>query len=201
MNDTYTELYDKFRKLQWLMGKQRMTEVGENSPFTDTTRGQGRVLALLKIQPEISTKNLAYLLGIRQQSLNELLNKMENGGYVERKPSEADKRIMIIHLTDKGKSVQQPERKLPNIFTSLSREEQIIFGEYLDRIIKSLEEELGIEANAMEEWYENARNSMNEDRLGLLMERVGYPVRDMEHRGSGRRGVSRNFPTDMDFGR
>ncbi|WP_236880714.1 winged helix DNA-binding protein [Clostridioides difficile] len=41
---------------------------------------------------------------------------MEKNGYVERKPSENDKRVMIVHLTEKGKQVQQPKTDYQNIF-------------------------------------------------------------------------------------
>jgi DNA-binding MarR family transcriptional regulator len=197
MDYDYMELYDKFRKLQWLLQKQRMMEVTSQNPFADTSRGQGRVLALLKIQPQISTKDLTYLLGIRQQSLNELLNKMEKGGYVERKPSEKDRRVMIIHLTEKGKNTEQPERKLPNIFGSLNPEEQKKFGEYLDRIIKSLEDELGVNSTDMEEFYDRARSFAEEDRFGVRS-RGGFDAGNMgfERRGRG------NFATrNADFER
>jgi DNA-binding MarR family transcriptional regulator len=196
MNDNSMELYEKFRKLQWLIQRQRMTEMSNQNPFSDTTRGQGRVLALLKIQPEISTKDLAYLLGIRQQSLNELLNKLEKGEYVERKQSEADKRVMIIHLTEKGKNVQQAERNFPDIFGVLNEEEQIIFADYLERIIKSLEEEMGISPNDMDEWIEKARATMGEDRLALLMERAGIPFGDMESRAKGTGGFMGGSPME-----
>ena len=72
MYDAGLELQEKLTRLQWLLRQQQMTEMAVHGPFADTSRGQGRVLALLKIQPEISTRDLAYLLNIRQQSLNEL---------------------------------------------------------------------------------------------------------------------------------
>lgn len=56
--------------------------------MADVTRGQGRVLTVLQNTDNISTKDLAYVMGIRQQSLNELLKKLEKKGYVVRKPSE-----------------------------------------------------------------------------------------------------------------
>lgn len=77
MDDIYSNIYEKLSTLQWLMKRHQMFCQAEAGPFADTTRGQGRILAMLKIQPEIATKELAYLLGIRQQSLNELLNKLE----------------------------------------------------------------------------------------------------------------------------
>ena len=76
MSDIYFDIYEKLSTLQWLMKRHQMFCQAESGPFADTTRGQGRILAMLKIQPEIATKELAYLLGIRQQSLNELLNKL-----------------------------------------------------------------------------------------------------------------------------
>ena len=91
MDDIYTAIYEKLSTLQWLMKRRQMFSQAESGPFADSTRGQGRILAMLKIQPEIATKDLAYLLGIRQQSLNELLNKLEKNSYVERRPSEKDK--------------------------------------------------------------------------------------------------------------
>lgn len=173
MNETYVELYEKLARLQWLLHRQRMVEMMEQGPFADTSKGQGRVLALLKIQPEISTKDLTYLLGIRQQSLNELLNRLEKGGYVERRPSQTDKRVMMVYLTEKGKNVQQPEPEPQNIFTCLNESEQVAFGEYLERIIAVLEEKSGFTQADMEAWIERARASMGEDRLKLLMRMRG----------------------------
>ena len=56
------------------------------SRMSETQRGQGRVLAWLKMQPEISRKELAYLLDMRAQSLGELLAKLERIAYIERAP-------------------------------------------------------------------------------------------------------------------
>jgi DNA-binding MarR family transcriptional regulator len=107
--------------------------------MADTTRGQGRILAVLKLRDGISTKDLSYLLGVRISSMNELLLKLEKSGYIVREPSEQDKRIMLIKLTEKGRNVQQPEtHNFGDIFSCLSDEEQMKFGEYLDRIIAIL---------------------------------------------------------------
>ena len=67
MEDIYTAIYEKLSTLQWLMKRRQMFSQAESGTFADSTRGQGRILAMLKIQPEIATKDLAYLLGIRQQ--------------------------------------------------------------------------------------------------------------------------------------
>lgn len=172
MEDIYTTIYEKLTTLQWLLRKHAFHHGGAR-PFANTARGQGRILAMLKIQPEIATKDLAYLLGIRQQSLNEQLKKLEKGGYIERKPSEEDRRVMIVHLTEKGKAVEQeePESRYRKMFECLTKEELEQFGEYLDRIIASF----GEQEDAMEdggdplEWMERARERMGEESFEQLM--------------------------------
>ena len=172
MHDIYSNLYEKLSTLQWLMKRHQMFCQAESGPFADTSRGQGRILAMLKIQPEIATKELAYLLGIRQQSLNELLNKLEKNGYVERKPSENDKRVMIVHLTEKGKQLQQPETDYQSIFNCLLPEELQQLSQYLDRIIEAFQVQTG---NVSEEndsnidWMSQARERMGDEHFEQLM--------------------------------
>ena len=188
MCDTYTDIYEKLSKLQWLLHRQQMFNQAEHGPFADRSRGQGRVLAMLKLQPEISTKDLAYLLGIRQQSLNELLNKLEKSGYIVRKPSETDKRVMIIHLTEKGEETQQPENDYYEIFSCLNEEELNTFGEYLDRVIAALEEQVGDRHDDdMEDWMQEARSRMGDERFEKLMSMRGKGFgKGFGHFGHGR---------------
>ncbi|MCL2493847.1 MAG: MarR family transcriptional regulator [Clostridiales bacterium] len=147
MNDTYTELYEKLSRLEWLLHRQHLRSHAEHGPLGDPTRGQGRVLAILKMKPEISMKDLSYLLAIRHQSLNELLNKLERNGFITRIPSETDKRSVLVCLTEKGKNEQYLDMG-SEIFGCLSAEEQALFGEYLDRVIAVLEERLGVTPGA-----------------------------------------------------
>ena len=171
MNDNYFDIYEKMSTLQWLMKRYQMFCQAESGPFADTSRGQGRILAMLKIQPEIATKELAYLLGIRQQSLNELLNKLEKNGYIERKPSENDKRVMIVHLTEKGKQTKQPETDYQKIFDCLLPEELQQLSQYLDRIIKAFQEQNGnvFEENDMTSRMYQARERMGVEHFEQLM--------------------------------
>ena len=171
MDDIYTAVYEKLSTLQWLMKRRQMFSQAQSGPFADPARGQGRILAMLKIQPEIKTRELAYLLGIRQQSLNELLNKLEKSGHVERKPSEKDKRVMVVHLTEKGKKIQQPETDYQEILDCLSLEELQQFGEYLDRIIAAfgIQEVDDREEDNITDWMDQARERMGEEQFEQLM--------------------------------
>ena len=171
MDDMYTAVYEKLSTLQWLMKRRQMCSQAQAGPFADPTRGQGRILAMLKIQPEIKTRELAYLLGIRQQSLNELLNKLEKSGHVERKPSEKDKRVMVVHLTEKGKRVQQPETDYQEILDCLSLEELQQFGEYLDRIIAAfgIQDVDDRKEDSITDWMDKARERMGGEPFEQLM--------------------------------
>lgn len=171
MENNFNELYEKMSKLQWLLQRHHLLSHAQYGPMADPTRGQGRVLAILKLQERISTKDLSYLLGIRQQSLNELLNKLEKKGYVVRVPSEEDKRIMLVMLTEKGKNEHQESGlNSESIFSCLSEEEQAAFGKYLDRIITVLESQLGAEVNDDEwdEWMCAARSRMGHEQVERL---------------------------------
>jgi DNA-binding MarR family transcriptional regulator len=141
MND---ELYEKLSRLQWLLHKLQIRGYAEGGPMADTTRGQGRILAVLKLKDAISTKELSYLLGVRVSSLNGLISKLEKSGHVTREPSEQDKRIMLVKLTEKGRKLEEPGTvEYGDIFACLSDEEQQAFGECLDRVIAALTEKLG----------------------------------------------------------
>ena len=171
MDDIYTAIYEKLSTLQWLMKRRQIFSQAGSGTFADSTRGQGRILAMLKIQPEIATKDLAYLLGIRQQSLNELLNKLEKNSYVERRPSEKDRRVMVVHLTEKGKETQEPETNYQEFLGCLSPEELLQFGEYLDRIIAAFRMGAGRseEEDAGADWMDKARERMGDEQFEQLM--------------------------------
>lgn len=171
MDDLYTGIYEKLSTLQWLMRRRQMFHQAESGPFADSTRGQGRILAMLKIQPEIKTRDLSYLLGIRQQSLNELLSKLEKSGYVERRPSQLDRRVMVVHLTEKGEKVRQPTTDYEEVLGCLSREELQQLGNYLDRIMAAIQTQEGVyrEQSGMEDWMENAKERMGEEQFAQLL--------------------------------
>lgn len=163
MDDIYEAAYEKITTLQWLMKHYQIYFQSEMGLLSDVTRGQGRILAMLKIQPEIATKDLAYLLGIRQQSLNELLIKLEKSGYIERRPSENDKRVMIVCLTEKGRQTQQTKSNYEELFNCLSEEEITQFCAYLDKLIDSFRKATG----------RDKEDDFMENRMDAVKERMG----------------------------
>lgn len=139
-------------QLEWLLRRSHMQNHRDRGPMASPYRGQGRILALLKLKPEISQKELANILDIRSQSLGELLGKLERSGFITRTPSEADRRVMDIYLTEAGKTAATEQadepREMESFFDCLNEQEQTNFSDYLERLIKSLEKQL--EANGAE---------------------------------------------------
>jgi DNA-binding MarR family transcriptional regulator len=162
------DLEEKLQRLVWLWHRYTRKHHQGHGPMADTSRGQGRVLAALKMQPEISTRDLAYLLGIRTQSLNELLSKLEKAEFITRKQADEDKRVILVQITEKGRQEEQQKSEFTAIFDSLNEDEQKNFSAYVDRIIAALEAEIGEDQN--DEDAELLRAA--KDRLGDNFERL-----------------------------
>jgi len=139
-NKTVQLLVRLDRLLHRYYGHLRMGKHG------DLHRGQGRVLSLLKLQPEISQKELAFLLDMRKQSLSELLTKLESKGLITRQPSQEDRRVMNITLTQAGAeaaaNMDEERQEQSDIFDTLDEQEKRQLEDYLTRLIDRLEREL-----------------------------------------------------------
>lgn len=111
----------------------------------DPLRGQGRVLALLAVKPETTQRELSFLLDMRQQSLSELLAKLEEKGYITREKSEQDGRVTVVRLTDEGAAAApSPDEmgKRADALDCLTDEEREQFEQMVDKVIESLERKL-----------------------------------------------------------
>jgi DNA-binding MarR family transcriptional regulator len=136
-------------------------------PWRDPRHGQGRVLALLKIKPEMTQRELTYLMGMSRQSIAELLRKLENQGLVERQPSAEDRRTVIVSLTEAGKATDQGDDPdgpaIGRVLDCLSDEEVANLVDYLGRIIERLEEESGEDFEQRREMIERFWQGRGED--------------------------------------
>ena len=161
-------LHERFRRLQRLTRRRHMA-AHHGGPFADTTRGRGRVLAALRMQSPIPTRELAFLLDIRQQSLNELLKKLETDGLVERRPSEEDRRVMVVHLTQAGRGTPLGGAHA-DYLNVLTDEEAATLAGLLDKVIDSLEAQLGTDAGAeCGPRFDEVRRRMGAERFEAMM--------------------------------
>lgn len=147
MDEKAMDILEKLHRLEALLRRYQGLVFRTHGPWGNPMKGQGRVLAILKLQPVISQKELSYLLDMRQQSLSELLAKLEKNGFITRAPSQEDKRVTMVTLTEEGRAAAEAnpdeEADLGRAFDGFTPEEQAQFGEYLDRLCDALEETLG----------------------------------------------------------
>lgn len=178
-------LHRKFRYAAKLMrphGRRHSHDHGhehghEHNTLSDPTRGQGRILAILKLQDGISTRDLAFILGLRVASLNELLAKLEQAGLITREQSNEDRRVILIQLTDAGRATQQSRPHRPRAFASLTDDEQEQLSGILDKLIAQLESEAGnsapeAEAEEYDRWGKKLRARMGDAKFERWLERM-----------------------------
>ncbi|BCJ98765.1 MarR family winged helix-turn-helix transcriptional regulator [Anaerocolumna chitinilytica] len=125
-------LFDRSRSL--LMPTALMKDIG---------RGQGHVMGILLEQDGLTPKELSNTLNIRAASLGELVDKLENNGYITRQAHESDRRTFRVFLTDKGREIAIEltdirKNALGSLFQGLSEEEQQTLEKLLDKLIASL---------------------------------------------------------------
>lgn len=120
-------------------------------------RGQGRVLALLALREPLGQKELAYLLGVRSQSLGELLTKLERAGLVERTPDPADRRSTTVRLTEAGRQAASDVRgraqEDDDPFAVLDPEQREQLGTLLALVITALREQDGDVRGGPRGWH------------------------------------------------
>ena len=98
MDEIKATVTEQLRQIQMLMYHRALFQhfMWGGSAY-NRHRGQGRVLGILRMKPELSQRELTYLLNMSKQALAELLFKLEKSGYITREPSEEDKRVMYTH--------------------------------------------------------------------------------------------------------
>ncbi|MGN0055039.1 MAG: MarR family winged helix-turn-helix transcriptional regulator [Atopobiaceae bacterium] len=138
-------LIDKVGRMSGLLHRYTKNQAEAHGRFGDPLRGQGRLLTLLKAKPETSQRELSFLLDMRQQSLSELLAKLEEKGFITREKSEEDGRVMMVKLTEAGANAAPDLEEMdPNedVFACLTDEERQQFEASIVKVTKSLQQKL-----------------------------------------------------------
>ena len=132
-----TQLGDIRRCLQkWHAAIRRIS----GDAASDILRGQGRVLALLSMHGDMLQRDMCGELGIRPQSLGEVLVKLERAGYIERETSPKDRRTQTVRITEAGRACVNRNR--PDIpFGDFTDAELEQFLDYLHRAAADIERE------------------------------------------------------------
>lgn len=107
--------------------------------------GTGRILSKLVHQGDgISQAALAEKMNIRPQSLSEALAKMEERGWIERRPNPQDKRGTLVYLSEQGREQEEQlsarrRAAAEQLLSALTEDEKELLGGLLDKILKTSE--------------------------------------------------------------
>lgn len=70
---------------------------------TGLTRAQWQVLAVLRFQEGVNQATLADVLDLEPITVGRLIDRMEEAGWVERRPDAADRRMHRLHITQRAR--------------------------------------------------------------------------------------------------
>ena len=128
-------LFHKFIMVNEILDRRNKKQ---NPEMKSITKGQGRLIILLKRKDKISTKELSEILNISVTSLNETLNKLEQQNFIRKVPSPKDKRVLLVELTEEGRAIEFKNHEDIDIFDTLSEDEKENLNEYLNRLTVAL---------------------------------------------------------------
>lgn len=141
-NTQLTNLYFQLHRFARLAARQHHMHRPEHPPML---RGQDRLLSILMEQDGIAQKEIVERMDIRPSSAGELVEKLEEAGFVERRSSEGDKRISNVYLTELGhqtalQTARAREGMLEETFSALNMEEREQLASLLERLNDSLQD-------------------------------------------------------------
>lgn len=135
---TSIELAALVQELSRRLNRHEMHKRRLDKTNVDASQGQGKLLLLLSESPGKSQKELALLLGMRPQSVSELIGKLAAKGLVKRMKSPDDARITLVSLTEEGAAAAsrgfEATCETPSPFDALTQDERKSF----DGIVRKL---------------------------------------------------------------
>lgn len=139
MNFTDEELIQAFFEIEKLNRRFSERRYGENPLM----KGQFLCLLTLQTNGPLKQTDLASKLGIRPTSASEILSKLEQQGLINRQPSDTDKRIHFVSLTDAGQEKAELGREKSKgyyaaLLGGLSTDEKDSLYTLLSKIRKNL---------------------------------------------------------------
>lgn len=111
----------------------------------DINHAQGRIIFALWKNDQIPINGLAEETLLSKSTLTTMLERLEKSGHIVRKPSETDKRVTIICLTQKSSSLRNDYQKISSDMTDLfykgfTDDEISKFELFLKKILKNLKQ-------------------------------------------------------------
>ncbi len=111
--------------------------------------GQEMVLIELWENDGLRGGELAARLGVEPPTVTKMLRRLENCGLVERRPDPNDARSFRVHLTDEGRSLEEPvarcwEKVEEKTFAGMSVEERRTLHRLLTKVRANVDPSFGV---------------------------------------------------------
>lgn len=131
----------------WRVGHLHHHLVHDRLEALNLYRGQHRLLFALWDGDGKTHKELSIRLNVQPATITKMVQRMEQNGFIDRKPDSNDQRVSRVFLTQKGIEIQE---KLKQLFLQIemdeiegfSKEESDQLQAYLQRIQKNLKKHL-----------------------------------------------------------
>ena len=113
--------------------------------MADLEGARGRIIFALWGNDGVPIKTLCEKTSLDKSTLTGIIDRLERDGYIERKPSETDKRSTLISLTGKeqefAKNIQKVSNQMNEIFYNGFTDEEITqVDKMLARILENCKE-------------------------------------------------------------
>ena len=107
--------------------------------------GARRVLACLAVRDGVTQLDLIRATHLKAPTISLIVQKMEHDGLISRRTDDLDMRLTRVHLTEKGKAVNDDIRRAvaeveDSVMTDLSDAEKELLQTLLVRISRKIEE-------------------------------------------------------------
>lgn len=100
-NNAMTEIVERYERATYMINRRLSSKVREALP-SDITAEQLFILRYLKRNSDVISSELADLLCVGKSTISSTINRMVNKGLVARMPSEEDRRVVYLSLTEEG---------------------------------------------------------------------------------------------------
>ncbi|MBD5482402.1 MAG: MarR family transcriptional regulator [Lachnospiraceae bacterium] len=134
-------LISQVKQVQGRIFQRLLTESG----VEEFNGPQGRILYVLWQEDGIPISRLVQQTGLAKSTLTAMLIRMEEAGLITRQNSSADKRLVIICLTDTARGLQdryeQVSEEMNRLFyRGMTQEDADLLDGLLDRVLANLQE-------------------------------------------------------------
>ena len=105
---------------------------------------QGRILYVLWQGDGLTISQLSAQTSLANTTLTSMLDRMEQSGLIQREPSPSDRRALLIHLTDKARTLREDydrisQRMNEMYYLGFTEAEIRQFESYLQRVLDNLQ--------------------------------------------------------------